>query len=52
MPAVAGVLFTLLAFLAMLAFCWRQLRIGAQWGQRPAAQRAVPSAESCSSAAC
>jgi len=29
MPAVVGVLFTLLAFLAMLAFCWRQLRIGA-----------------------
>jgi hypothetical protein len=42
MPAVAGVLFTLLAFLAMLAFCWRQLRIGGRWGQRPAAQRAVP----------
>ena len=42
MPAVVGVLFTLLAMLAMLAFCWRQLRIGGRWGQRPAAQRAVP----------
>jgi len=42
MRTVIGVLFTLLAFLAMLAFCWRQLRMGAQWGQRPAAQRAAP----------